>query len=113
VFLLYNSQESRHDHLPVIYHDAHSDWLQSLAELGVFGTALIGLAILLPVVSVRRLRVSQIAFFLFTGCLLIGAYAWVEFPFGNVAVVLAWWLCFFCAIQYMRLSGPSGPDSHD
>lgn len=108
VFLLYNTQESKHDHLPVIYHDAHSDWLQSLAELGVVGTALIGAAIVIPAASVRRLRVSPIAFFLIVGCVLVGAYAWVEFPFGNVAVVLSWWLCYISAIQYMRLSGPSG-----
>jgi O-antigen ligase len=106
VFSLYNSQESKIDRLPVIYHDAHSDWLQSVAELGLAGTALIGAAVALPGLAVRRMRVATIPFFLLTGCILIAAYAWVEFPFGNVAVVLAWWLCFFSAIQYMRLTGP-------
>lgn len=101
---LYNSQESKLDRLPVIYHDAHSDWLQSLAEIGLVGTALIGAAVLLPAVSVRRIRPSPVPYFLVLGCLLTAAYAWVEFPFGNVAVVLAWWLCFFSAVHYMRLT---------
>ena len=103
---LYNSQESKIDRLPVIYHDAHSDWLQSVAELGLSGTALIGAAVALPALSVRRMRAGIIPAFLLAGCFLVAAYAWVEFPFGNVAVVLAWWLCFFSAIQYMRLTGP-------
>ncbi len=108
VFALYNSQESKLDHLPVIYHDAHSDWLQSVAELGLVGTALIGAAAALPAMAVRRMRVPTLPYFLLAACVLIAAYAWIEFPFGNVAVVLAWWLCFFSAIQYIRLTGPPG-----
>lgn len=108
VFALYNSQESKLDRLPVIYHDAHSDWLQSAAELGLVGTALIGAAVAMPAMALRRLRVTTIPYFLLLGCALVAAYAWVEFPFGNVAVVLAWWLCFFGAVQYTRLTGPPG-----
>jgi O-antigen ligase len=109
VFSLYNSQESKIDHLPVIYHDAHSDWLQSVAEIGLAGTALIGGSVLLPMLATRRLRVTFLPYFLLTGCILTAAYAWVEFPFGNVAVVLAWWLSYFSAVQYIRLTGPPGP----
>lgn len=105
VFPLFNSQESRIDHLPVIYHDAHSDWLQSVAEIGLVGTALIGAAVGLPLFASRRARLPMLSFFLLSGCVLIAAYAWIEFPFGNVAVVLVWWLCYFSAIQYIRLTG--------
>jgi O-antigen ligase len=108
VFSLYNSQESKVDHLPVIYHDAHSDWLQSVAELGLAGTALIGTAVLLPALALRRLKVTPVPYFLLCGCALTDAYAWIEFPFGNVAVVLAWWLCFFSAVQYVRLTAQVG-----
>ena len=108
VFAIYNTQESKIDRIPVVYHDAHSDWIQSVAEIGLVGTALIGAAVLLPALAVRRARVTPIPYFLLTGALLVSAYAWVEFPFGNVAVVLGWWLCFFCAIQYIRLSDPPG-----
>jgi len=110
VFVLYNTQESKIDHIPVVYHDAHSDWIQSVAEIGFVGTALIGAAVLLPALAIRRSRITTIPYFLITGMLLISAYAWVEFPFGNVAVVLSWWLCFFCAIQYIRLSDVQSGD---
>ena len=106
VFPLYNTQESRIDRLPVIYHDAHADWLQSAAEVGLAGTALLGAAVLLPACAARRSRLTPIPYFLLCGCVLAAAYAWVEFPFGNVAVVLAWWLCYFSAIRYMLLTRP-------
>jgi O-antigen ligase len=105
VFGLYNTQEPNSDRIPVVYHDAHSDWLQSAAEIGLAGTALIGAAVALPLAGLRRLRVTPIPFFLMTGCALVAAYAWIEFPFGNVAVVLAWWVCFICGVHYVRLSG--------
>jgi O-antigen ligase len=108
VFGVYNTQESKIDHLPVVYHDAHSDWLQSLAELGLVGTALIGVAVAMPVMAVRRVKITPIPYFLLTGCVLVAAYAWVEFPFGNVAVVLGWWICFSSAVHYMLLTETRG-----
>jgi O-antigen ligase len=104
VFALYNTQVPKGDRIPVVYHDAHSDWLQSVAEIGFVGTMLVGAAVALPAFSVGRRRVTPLPYFLFAGCLIVAVYAWVEFPFGNVAVVLGWWLCFFCAIQYIRIS---------
>jgi hypothetical protein len=109
VFPLYNSQESKVDVLPIIYHDAHSDWIQSVAEIGLAGTSLIAAAALIPILTIRHSKIRPIPFFLFAGIALIVAYALIEFPFGNVAVVLSWWFCFFNAIQYVRLS--DSPDS--
>jgi O-antigen ligase len=106
VFSLYNTQVAKGDRIPVVYHDAHSDWLQALAEIGFAGTALIGGAVALPAMALRGRRIGTLPFFLLTGCFLVGAYALVEFPFGNVAVLLAWWLCFFGAVQYGRLTEP-------
>jgi O-antigen ligase len=104
VFYSYNTQQAGPDRLPKFYWDAHSDWLQSLAELGFVGTSLIGLLGLLPLLSLRRRHLrSPITAYLLGGCGLILLYAWVEFPFGNVAVVLLWWLCFFAALRYARL----------
>ncbi len=113
VFMLFNTQESKIDRIPVVYHDAHSDWLQSVAELGLAGTALIGAAVAIPVFSVRRMRVSPLPFFLLVGCALTAAYAWIEFPFGNVAVVLGWWICFVCAVHYIRLTGQQEESPRD
>lgn len=103
VFTLYNTQSSV-DRLPVFYRDAHSDWLQALAEHGFVGSALLGLCVLVPLLRLRRRHfTSPLPGYILAGCCLIGLYAWLEFPFGNIAVVFAWWLCFFAAIQYARL----------
>jgi hypothetical protein len=105
VFVFYNSQSPGPiDHLPVYYHDAHSDWLQSAAEHGLVGTALLALVGLVPLASLaRRPPRSPLPAYLLAGCGLILVYAWLEFPFGNTAVVFTWWMCFFVAIQYSRL----------
>lgn len=86
------------------YVDAHSDWLQSFTEVGVVGTLLLALCGLLPLLSLRvRHSRGVLPGYLLTGCALIFLYAAVEFPFGNAAVVIAFWTCFFCAVQYRRL----------
>lgn len=111
VFTLFNTRESV-DRLPVFYRDAHSDWLQAFAEHGFVGSALIAAGALLPVLRLRPRHVnSAIARFLFLGCGLLLLYAWIEFPFGNFAVVLCWWLMFFTAVQYCRLQRDSTSDS--
>ena len=103
VFTLYNTQTSK-DRLPVFYHDAHNDWLQSLAEHGFIGTILLVMCAGLPLFTVRRRHLSgPLPCYLLAGCALLVLYATMEFPFGNVAVVLVWWLSFFCAIHYARL----------
>jgi O-antigen ligase len=110
VFPIYNSQDYPNpvDNLQNNYHDAHNDWLQSVAEHGVAGTVAAGLLALVPLSLLRgRPRPSPLSSYLFAGCGLIAAYAWVEFPFGNVAVVLCWWLCFFIALGYARLDSPA------
>ena len=86
------------------YVDAHSDWLQSLAEAGFIGTLLVILCGALPAKRCRAsLRAGNIPAYLLGGCGLILLYAGVEFPFGNPAVTVAFWLCFFSALQYTRL----------
>lgn len=106
VFMLYNTQESVIDRLPVFYHDAHSDWLQSLAEHGIIGSLLLALLAIVPLARTpwRDLR-NSLSAYLLTGCLVVLLYAWVEFPFGNFAVVLVWWTLFFSAVQYARMTG--------
>ncbi len=87
------------------YVDAHSDWLQSLAEVGFTGTALLILSVLWPLLGSRALRFAgPLPAYLLGGCGLILLYAGVEFPFANPAVMIAFWLSFFSAIQYVRLS---------
>ena len=64
----------------------------------------------LPLLRLRRRHFgSPVPAYLLGGCGLLLLYAWVEFPFGNGAVVLTWWLCYFCAIHYMRLQDLEAP----
>lgn len=102
VFQDFNTQrESAADRLPKYFHDAHSDWLQSLAEQGVVGTLLIGLCGLLPLWYHRRTLARSPVTWYALGCSgLLLAYAWVEFPFGNTAVVCAFWVTLFTASLY-------------
>jgi hypothetical protein len=41
---------------------------------------------------------------LLAGCGLLAIYAVVEFPFANPAVMEAFWLCFFTALRYRKLT---------
>jgi O-antigen ligase len=99
----FNTRAPR-DKLPIFYNDAHNDWLQALAEHGFVGSALLALAVILPL---RRLRgrhiLSPIPGHLLAGCALILLYAMIEFPLANLAVVLCWWVCFYGAVHYARL----------
>jgi len=107
VFYSYNSQEPGVDRLPKFYWDAHSDWLQSLAELGFVGTGLLVLLAIIPLATLRRRHLqSPFPIFLLVGCGLVLLYAAIEFPFGNPAVVLTWWLLFFAAVRYAQLESP-------
>jgi O-antigen ligase len=108
VFMLYNTQKSG-DGLPVFYAQAHSDWLQSVAENGLVGTALIGLLGLLPLLALRRSHLHQpLVLYPLLGCALLLLYAWIEFPFECPAVAILFWLIFFTAVRHAQLSPDEG-----
>jgi O-antigen ligase len=109
VFQDFNTQRaSQVDRLPKFFHDAHSDWLQALAEKGFAGTVLIGLSGLLPLWVHRRSLSNSPVTWYGVGCGgLLLAYAWVEFPFGNAAVVCAFWTVLFTACIYGRIDADS------
>ena len=110
VFFTYNTQDVKLAGVPITYADAHSDWLQSVAEVGLVGTVLLGLHGVVPLLTLRRRRWGgPVPGYLFGGCGLVLLYAWIEFPFGNPAVVLTWWLCFFTAVRYIDLEPGSSP----
>lgn len=104
VFQIFNQQVSVEGWVP-FYAQAHSDWLQALAEVGVVGTTLIVLMAAVPLTLVQRLgRPGSVPGYLLAGCGLVALYAVVEFPFGNPAVMEAFWLCFFTALRYHKLT---------
>jgi len=104
VFSFYNTQTSPIDKLPVFYEDAHSDWLQLLAETGSIGTFFYLLFLLTPLWLIRRsIAISALPRYLLAGCGLILLYAAIEFPLGNPAVTLAFWTCYFCAVRWVQI----------
>ncbi len=111
VFRIFNAQRPKELWFGQrIYQDAHSDWLQSVAETGLSGTALLiclGIAPLLRV-SWRQLQFN-LPHYLLAGCGLVLLYAWVEFPFANPSVLVAFWTCLYIAARYARLDLRSQP----
>jgi O-antigen ligase len=68
---------------------AHNDWLQMFAEAGIVGCILL----LAPGLwcSWRAWRAGwPLGRIALGGCTLIAIYAWVDFPFNNPAILLAW-----------------------
>lgn len=108
VFQIYNSQRPSEPWFPKpLYLEAHSDWLQSLAESGWIGTAFLALLGALPAWSaVRRGRPGLLPFYLLAGCMLVVLYAWVEFPFANPAVTLTFWILLHAAVRLQELEPP-------
>jgi O-antigen ligase len=86
------------------YTEAHSDWLQCVAELGLVGTGLVVLMGLIPLLSLIRAKpAGSLPRYCLLGCLVVSAYAWVEFPFANAAVLIAFWLLLFGTVRYVQL----------
>jgi len=105
IFVRYSRFRPGPDGLRVAFEDAHSDWLQSLAETGIMGTTALLLFVLIPLIEIlRKKRPDAFSGWLFFGCALIAAYAWVEFPFACPAVAGLWWVLFFSALRHLQLS---------
>lgn len=112
VFPIFNSQRPRERWFSAPrYVEAHNDWFQSFAEVGLVGTGLLLLLGLLPLFAVKwRRSGSVIPRYLLAGCALLLLYAWVEFPFANPAVMLTFWTLFCCAVRYAHLDGRAQPE---
>jgi O-antigen ligase len=90
----------------VQFDEAHSDWLQLLAETGFGGTLLFLLTIGIPLWSLRRrLWKDPFSGAIFLSLGILAVYAWIEFPFANPAVTVSAWVAFFTAIRNLQLSG--------
>jgi O-antigen ligase len=106
VFGIYNSQYAPEPWFgQTFYAQAHSDWLQSVAEVGLTGALLLMLLGLLPLAGAFRhgLPSDDLPRWLLFGCGLIALYAWLEFPFANPAVMLHFGVCFFAAVRFILL----------
>ena len=112
IFLNYSSFTRTPDGFINTFEDAHSDWLQALAEIGFVGTALLLLVGLLPLAETFRLgNLSTVSAWLLAGCTLIAGYAWVEFPLACPSVVGTWWILWFSALRALQLTPASTSSS--
>lgn len=85
------------------YEHAHSDWLQSLAESGLVGTALLVWFVLRFVRRTGWRSRPALSVWTLGGAALVLFYAAVEFPFANPAVQAMWWTALFVGLRYARL----------
>jgi hypothetical protein len=59
---------------------------------------------LIPLAALaRRAWRHPLVFYPLTGCGFVTLYAWIEFPYANGAVLVAFWIIFFAACRYARL----------
>lgn len=105
VYRRYNDEPRTADGFIIQFDEAHSDWLQLLAEVGVVGISLFLLSIGIPLWPVRHRLWREP----YSGCVflclgLLMLYAWVEFPFANPAVTASAATAFFGAIRHLQLS---------
>lgn len=88
-----------------LYATAHNDWLQTLAETGLVGVGLLVLIAAVPLASLsRRMWSHPLTAYPLLGCGVVLAYAWVEFPFSNGAVVIAFGILLFSAVRHAQLT---------
>lgn len=112
VFRIFNTQQPQERWFRApIYVEAHNDWLQSVAEVGFVGTALLVLQGVVALAAVRWHDTrSAVPRYLLGGAALILVYAALEFPFANPAVVLTFSAVFYGAIRYAMLDARAGED---
>ncbi len=104
VFQTFNQQVSVEHWVP-FYAEAHSDWLQALAETGAIGALCLMLTGVVPLAALRGLGPPRaLTAYPLAGCALVVLYALVEFPLANPAVLEVFWLCLFTAVRYQKLS---------
>lgn len=105
VFRIFNTQRQKgHWRNQPQYREAHSDWLQAIAEVGFAGTGCLLALGLVPLCGAgMRLRHSSLTRHLLAGCGVVLLYATVEFPFANPAVMITFWLLLYSAARYARL----------
>jgi O-antigen ligase len=68
---------------------AHDDWMQMMAEAGICGLAILVLPVLSAAWGAWR-KGGVGGRWGISGCAMIAAYAWVDFPLNNPAVLMLW-----------------------
>ena len=87
------------------YATAHNDWLQSLAETGIIGTALLLLTLGVPLAGLTRRKLGHpVVAYPLLGLGIVLLYALIEFPFSCGAFLVTFWVLFFTALRKAELT---------
>jgi len=93
------------------YATAHNDWLQSLVETGVVGTALLIAMLAMPLSALPRRQLRHpLVLYPFIGLTLVILYALIEFPFSSGALLITFWILFFSTLRHAALTDMLSPD---
>ena len=103
--------EQSEDALAFAHHDerfffaehSHNDWFQYLAETGVMGVCLLGLA---PLYALRHFRLSSsLATCTVLVCGALAVFSLVDFPSRTPACLILFAVTYGCSIKYMANKG--------
>lgn len=92
-------------HRRIYYEHAHNDFLETLAELGTVGSAIL---LMMFAYGVRRLIQARfwtnpMVVLTSAGILTTILHAWIDFPFQNPAILTTWAVVFFSSIRWLEL----------
>lgn len=104
VFPRFNSQWAEDMGAPVNYRNAHSDWLQLLAECGVVGGVLILLTLRAILVGVGPRAGSEPSRQILLGLGVLAVQAMFDFPVSNFAVAMLAATCVCAAVIHRGIA---------
>ena len=99
----------QHRRVPATVHDAHNLYLETLAELGPIGLAMLTLALAVPLVAVRRARASPLAAVAAGAYVAYLAHAFVDWDWEMPAVTLTALACGLALLTLARGQSPARP----
>jgi hypothetical protein len=99
----------QHRRISATVHDAHNLYLETLAELGPIGLALLALALAVPLAAVRRARSSPLAAAAAGAYVAYLAHAFVDWDWEMPAVTLTALACGLALLTLARGQRPAHP----
>jgi len=97
----------QHRRVPATVHDAHNLYLETLAELGPIGLALLALALAVPLAAVRRARSSPLAAAAVGAYVAYLAHAFIDWDWEMPAVTLTALACGLALLTLARGQSPA------
>lgn len=96
----------RKDKMYYRFHEAHNDYVQSLAEYGIVGCSLLAALAILLLVQIYRYRASLwgLSGMIYAATLALAANAFFDFPLQNPTITITLGILLILAYKYQQLS---------